>query len=73
MNVNWIHNEQFAQVVPEETIARARALANYHEYGVFTSPEVDGIGNSEPDIPSNTTGTFAHYVARSREHWLITS
>ncbi|KAI5831058.1 phosphoglycerate mutase-like protein [Schizophyllum commune Tattone D] len=45
MNVNWIHNEQFAQVVPEETIARARALANYHEYGVFTSPEVDGIGN----------------------------
>ncbi|TRM61156.1 histidine phosphatase superfamily [Schizophyllum amplum] len=45
MNVNWIHNEEFADAVPEEYLAQARALANYHEYGVFTSPEVDGIGN----------------------------
>lgn len=46
MNVQNIHNERFADAVPEELMRRSRDLANYHEYGVFTSPSLDGIGNS---------------------------
>ncbi|KAL1744077.1 histidine phosphatase superfamily [Schizophyllum fasciatum] len=66
MNVNWIHNEQFAQVVPEEYLARARDLANYHEYGVFTSPEVDGIGNiAGRTVLPNILDGFASIVDES--------
>lgn len=46
MNVQSIHNETFAKILPAGYLARAQALANFHEYGVFSSPQVDGIGNS---------------------------
>lgn len=46
MNVNFIHNETFASTLPKTLLAQARTLAAYHEYGVFTSPQLDGIGNS---------------------------
>ncbi|KAI5119299.1 hypothetical protein M0805_008214 [Coniferiporia weirii] len=45
MNVQSIHNATFANNLPAEYLNRARALANFHEYGVFTSPQLDGIGN----------------------------
>ncbi|TFK48705.1 phosphoglycerate mutase-like protein [Heliocybe sulcata] len=45
MNVNSIHNATFAANLPPTFLAQARALANFHEYGVFSSPQMDGIGN----------------------------
>ncbi|THG95298.1 hypothetical protein EW145_g7984 [Phellinidium pouzarii] len=45
MNVQDIHNATFANRLPNGYLNRARALANFHEYGVFSSPQVDGIGN----------------------------
>ena len=47
MNVQSIHNATFAANLPATYLAQARALANYHEYGVFSSPDLDGIGNSK--------------------------
>ena len=46
MTVQSVHNATFANNLPDGYLARARALANFHEYGVFTSPQIDGIGNS---------------------------
>jgi prostatic aicd phosphatase len=46
MNVNNIHNSSFHNAVPQDVVAQARALANWHEYGIFTSPSLAGIGNS---------------------------
>lgn len=46
MNVNSIHNATFAKLLPTGYLEQARALANFHEYGIFSSPQVDGIGNS---------------------------
>ncbi|PSS37028.1 hypothetical protein PHLCEN_2v1067 [Hermanssonia centrifuga] len=45
MNVQSIHNETFAARLPQGYLAQARALANYHEYGVFSDPSISGIGN----------------------------
>ncbi|KAH8085958.1 phosphoglycerate mutase-like protein [Cristinia sonorae] len=45
MNVQSIHNKTFADNLPPTFLAQARALANYHEYGVFTDNTLGGIGN----------------------------
>ncbi|KAI5450298.1 hypothetical protein NCC49_003209 [Naganishia albida] len=45
MNVNYIHNAQFRQSVTDQQMEQARALADYHEQAVFSSPTKDGIGN----------------------------
>ncbi|KAJ3711719.1 histidine phosphatase superfamily [Lentinula raphanica] len=45
MNVNYIHNATFQSRLPATMLAQARTLAAFHEYGVFTSPQLDGIGN----------------------------
>ncbi|KAF9220493.1 phosphoglycerate mutase-like protein [Gyrodon lividus] len=45
MNVNSIHNVTFARALPATFLAQVRALANWHEYNVFTDPSVIGIGN----------------------------
>ncbi|KAJ7465302.1 histidine phosphatase superfamily [Mycena latifolia] len=45
MNVQFIHNAVFAQALPSTFLAQALTLASWHEYGVFTSPQLDGIGN----------------------------
>lgn len=47
MNVQFIHNKTFADNLPAGYLAQSRALANYHEYGVFSDPSFDGIGNSK--------------------------
>ena len=47
MNVQSIHNATFAKRLPAGYLARARDLANWHEYNVFTDPALGGIGNSE--------------------------
>ncbi|KAJ7081378.1 histidine phosphatase superfamily [Mycena belliarum] len=45
MNVQFIHNAAFAQALPPTFLAQALTLASWHEYGVFTSPQLNGIGN----------------------------
>ncbi|KAF9235189.1 histidine phosphatase superfamily [Melanogaster broomeanus] len=45
MNVNSIHNATFDQALPSTFLAQARALANWHEYNVFSDSSVTGIGN----------------------------
>lgn len=46
MNVESIHNKAFNDSLPATFLAQARDLANWHEYGVFSSPNLSGIGNS---------------------------
>ncbi|GAA5995985.1 uncharacterized protein JCM10292_004871 [Rhodotorula paludigena] len=49
MNVNSIHNETFLELLEQhggaETLARARDLANFHEYNLFTGSGSGDIGN----------------------------
>lgn len=45
MNVQSIHNATFANRLPTGYLAKARDLANWHEYNVFTDPALGGIGN----------------------------
>ncbi|KAG7447894.1 phosphoglycerate mutase-like protein [Guyanagaster necrorhizus] len=45
MNVENIHDASFAASIPDTFMEQARDLANWHEYGVFSSPELAGIGN----------------------------
>jgi len=45
INVQSIHNENFAKALPPSFLAQVYTLASWHEYGVFTSPQLDGIGN----------------------------
>ena len=47
MNVNSIHNSTFANALPPTFLEQARALANWHEYNVFSDANVSGIGNSK--------------------------
>ena len=46
MNVENIHDSSFAESIPDTFVEQARALANWHEYGVFSDSKLDGIGNS---------------------------
>ncbi|KAJ7614918.1 histidine phosphatase superfamily [Roridomyces roridus] len=45
MAVNGVHNASFAERLPPTFLEQARDLANFHQRGVFTSPQLDGIGN----------------------------
>ncbi|KAF7799398.1 hypothetical protein EIP86_010631 [Pleurotus ostreatoroseus] len=45
MNVQFIHNATFAHRLPPTFLPQAYALANFHEYGVFSDTSFDGIGN----------------------------
>jgi len=66
MNVQSTYNATFAQALPPTFLAQARYLANFHEYGVFTSPQLNGIGNigGQTILPSIIDG-FAHIVNAS--------
>jgi len=50
MNVQFLHDKAFAGSLPPTYLAQARHLANYHEFGVFSSPQLDSISN----IPGRT-------------------
>jgi prostatic aicd phosphatase len=47
MNVQSIYNATFLDALPDTYLAQARDLANWHEYHVFSSPDLGGIGNSK--------------------------
>ncbi|KAF8157825.1 histidine phosphatase superfamily [Crassisporium funariophilum] len=61
MNVQSIHNETFAKNLPPTFLEQARDLANFHEYGVFTSAQLDGIGNiaGQTILPSILDGIIS--------------
>ena len=45
VNVNYVHNETFAYRLPPSYLEQAQALADFHEHGVFTDQQPNGIGN----------------------------
>ncbi|KAJ7808863.1 histidine phosphatase superfamily [Mycena olivaceomarginata] len=45
INVQSIHDEAFAKALPPTFLAQVFTLASWHEYGVFTSGTLGGIGN----------------------------
>ncbi|KAG6837609.1 hypothetical protein H0H93_006130 [Arthromyces matolae] len=47
MNVQYIHNAQFAKALPIGYLETARYLADWHEYNIFSDPKLNGIGNSK--------------------------
>ncbi|QRW17723.1 histidine phosphatase family containing protein [Rhizoctonia solani] len=58
LNVQSIHNQSLAQQITPDILARARVLANWHQYRTFSSPNIGGIGNIAgrtiiPDIVSS--------------------
>ncbi|CAE6519378.1 unnamed protein product [Rhizoctonia solani] len=58
LNVQSIHNQSLAQQITPDILARARALANWHQYRTFSSPDMGGVGNIAartiiPDIVSS--------------------
>ncbi|KAJ3556948.1 hypothetical protein NM688_g1743 [Phlebia brevispora] len=82
MNVQSIHNQTFFNRLPNGYLAEARALANYHEYGVFSDQSFNGIGNiaARTAVPSMITamqrivnasdGLKLHYSAMSYKPFL---
>ncbi|TEB22716.1 phosphoglycerate mutase-like protein [Coprinellus micaceus] len=50
LNVQSIHNATFAAALPDGYLVRARDFANWLQFNVFSSPEIDGVGN----IPGRT-------------------
>ncbi|KAL0066208.1 hypothetical protein AAF712_006833 [Marasmius tenuissimus] len=45
MLVESIHDEQYKNNLPPTFLEQGRHLANWHEYGVFSDSQLDGIGN----------------------------
>ncbi|KAK7050242.1 histidine phosphatase superfamily [Favolaschia claudopus] len=45
MHTQLTYNKTYAYRLPPSMINQARTLANFHEDGVFSDPEADGIGN----------------------------
>ncbi|KAJ7150545.1 histidine phosphatase superfamily [Mycena crocata] len=45
MNTQLIYNQTYAYRLPPTYIDQARALANFHEDGVFSDKQANGIGN----------------------------
>lgn len=54
MNVNNIHNATFAEALPPTYMAQVQALANWHEYNVFSDQSIGGIGNSTSSFGENS-------------------
>ncbi|QRV74830.1 histidine acid phosphatase-like protein [Ceratobasidium sp. AG-Ba] len=58
LNVQSIHDRDLSLRITPNTLAQARALANWHQYRTFSSAQLDGIGNMAartvlPDILSS--------------------
>ncbi|KAF9525011.1 histidine phosphatase superfamily [Crepidotus variabilis] len=45
VNTQLIHNKTYAYRLPPTFIEQARHWANYHEAGIFSDKEINGIGN----------------------------
>jgi len=46
INSELTHNKTYAYRLPPTFIEQARYWANYHEAGIFSSSDINGIGNS---------------------------
>lgn len=47
VNSELEHNKTYAYRLPPTFIEQAQGFVDFHEYGVFHSKEMGGIGNSE--------------------------
>ena len=47
MNSELVHNKTYAYRLPPTLIEQARHWVNYHETGVFSDEDINGIGNSK--------------------------
>ena len=47
MNTELIHNKTYAYRLPPTLLEQARHWANYHEAGVFSDEDINGVGNSK--------------------------
>ena len=47
VNSELTHNKTYAYRLPPTFIEQARHWANYHENGVFSDDDINGIGNSK--------------------------
>ena len=47
MSTELIHNKTYAYRLPPTLIEQARHWANYHEAGVFSDEDINGVGNSK--------------------------
>jgi len=58
MNVQSIHDADFAKALPPTYLAQAHYLADYHENGVFSSPDINAIQNiaGQTMVPSILSG-----------------
>ncbi|CEL55216.1 hypothetical protein RSOLAG1IB_01224 [Rhizoctonia solani AG-1 IB] len=77
LNVQSIHNQSLAQQITPDILARARVLANWHQYHTFSSPKMDGVGNIAgrtiiPDIVSSLNA-FANASQPLRFNYLSMS
>ncbi|KAB5594889.1 hypothetical protein CTheo_1704 [Ceratobasidium theobromae] len=61
LNVQSIHDPNLSRQITPETLARARALANWHQYRTFSSPQLNGIQNiaARTVLPDITTSLNA--------------
>ncbi|THH19834.1 hypothetical protein EUX98_g8697 [Antrodiella citrinella] len=71
MNVQSIHNATFANRLPPTFLAQARALANFHEYGVFSDPSLGGIGNIAGTAMLPTILTALQRIANASDPLLL--
>ena len=46
LHTNYIHNETYAFRLPPTFLEQAQYWVDFHEHGVFTDKNSDGIGNS---------------------------
>jgi hypothetical protein len=51
MNTQLTYNQTYAYRLPPTLIDQARALADFHEDGVFSDAEANGIGNGGVHFP----------------------
>ncbi|KDR82624.1 hypothetical protein GALMADRAFT_835279 [Galerina marginata CBS 339.88] len=73
MNVQSIHNATFANNLPAGYLGQARDLANFHEHGVFSSPQPNGIGNiaGQTILPSILNGLKAITNSTNPEKFIL--
>ncbi|EIW81249.1 phosphoglycerate mutase-like protein [Coniophora puteana RWD-64-598 SS2] len=72
VNVQSVHNSTFAQELPSTFEAQARDLANWHEYNVFSSSNLGGIGNIAAQAMLPTILVDLSDIANSSNPTLLT-
>jgi hypothetical protein len=65
MDTQFVHNQTYANLLPPAYIDQARALADFHEVGVFSGKLANDIGNSESRSSCRESTTPMHPQSRA--------